>query len=486
MSISSALNIAYSGLSSTSRTAEVISNNVANALTEGYSRRQIEYSASAIGNTGNGVRVTGIFRSADMVGLTARRSAEASLSNTATLSNALTRLSGSLGAPDDTASLAVRFSAFELALSSAANTPDSVALQSGVLTSAKGLVSTFNQIARETDHVRANADSAIFRGVTEVNNSLAKIEQLNADIYSLSVAGKDVAGLKDVRQLLIDNVNAIIPVRQAQDERGQAVLFTTGGEILLNGSARKLEFTSSPLITPEMTVASGALSGLTLNGKLIPIGDGSGPLRGGMLEAHFSVRDVVAPDFGRQIDALALDVITRLQDASVDISLGAADPGLFTDNGNVGIQLNTAGMAGRITINTAVNPSSGGKLWRLRDGIEAVSAGSSGDPSLFLRMESALNAVIVPGAGLSLDVPKSSIGFVEDITSFWNSRYEHNRDTHAQQRSQYELLRISELNATGVDTDREMQNLLLVEQAYAANARIITVIDGLMKTLLEI
>ena len=34
-----------------------------------------------------------------------------------------------------------------------------------------------------------------------------------------------------------------------------------------------------------------------------------------------------------------------------------------------------------------------------------------------------------------------------------------------------------ETNATGVDTDAELQSLMLVEQAYAANARVLSVID---------
>jgi flagellar hook-associated protein 1 FlgK len=40
--------------------------------------------------------------------------------------------------------------------------------------------------------------------------------------------------------------------------------------------------------------------------------------------------------------------------------------------------------------------------------------------------------------------------------------------------------------ADGVDTDQEMQRLILVEQAYAANARIMQVVDDLMQTLLRI
>lgn len=40
--------------------------------------------------------------------------------------------------------------------------------------------------------------------------------------------------------------------------------------------------------------------------------------------------------------------------------------------------------------------------------------------------------------------------------------------------------------AQGVDTDQELQRLMQVEQTYAANARVISVIDELMETLLRL
>ena len=40
--------------------------------------------------------------------------------------------------------------------------------------------------------------------------------------------------------------------------------------------------------------------------------------------------------------------------------------------------------------------------------------------------------------------------------------------------------------AQAVDSDEELQNLMLIEQAYAANAKVMTVVDQLMDTLLRI
>ena len=49
MSLSSALNNAATGLTASSRLAQVTSNNVSNALTDGYARRDLTLNASALG-----------------------------------------------------------------------------------------------------------------------------------------------------------------------------------------------------------------------------------------------------------------------------------------------------------------------------------------------------------------------------------------------------------------------------------------------------
>ena len=41
-------------------------------------------------------------------------------------------------------------------------------------------------------------------------------------------------------------------------------------------------------------------------------------------------------------------------------------------------------------------------------------------------------------------------------------------------------------NENGVDTNAEVQNLILVEKAYAANARVIQVVNDLMDSLLRL
>jgi len=485
MSISNAMNNAYSGLSVMSRSAEVVSNNVSNALTDGYSRQQIEYTATVLGSQGRGVQIEGITRSEDVLATRLRLSAAADLANTSAKSDALARLAGALGEPGDPGALAVKYATFEDALSIAASAPDSVALQQGILLSAKSLATTLNQISTEVSRVRIDADASIAKDVDTVNASLKQIESLNSEIRMLSMSGRNISALEDQRQIEVNRVNEIIPIRQTITGNGEIAIFSKGGEVLLNGSARTLEFAQTHLISPSMTLASGALSGLSINGKPIDISTSGRGIAGGSLSANFLVRDTITTDFQIRLDALSGDLLERLQNASVDTTLAAGDAGLFTDAGGFYNSTNEIGISGRMSVNALVDPASGGEIWRLRDGIGTVTQGFVGESGQLIRMVNALGEVRPAPPNLGLGIAMSGPGFAEEVSSFWASEAARTDEESAYTQSVHSLLRAEELHAIGVDTDKEMQSLLIVEQAYAANARVISVLDGLMKKLLE-
>ena len=57
MSISSALSNALSGLTVASRAADVVSSNIANAMTDGYGVRSLAIGARIVGDSGTGARI---------------------------------------------------------------------------------------------------------------------------------------------------------------------------------------------------------------------------------------------------------------------------------------------------------------------------------------------------------------------------------------------------------------------------------------------
>ena len=99
MSISNALNNAASGLAASARLADTISNNVANAMTDGFGRRTTEISSLSLGGYGSGARI-GVTTRAENPYLTAeRRGMDAALGATGTRSDAYERMMAAMGEP---------------------------------------------------------------------------------------------------------------------------------------------------------------------------------------------------------------------------------------------------------------------------------------------------------------------------------------------------------------------------------------------------
>ena len=284
----------------------------------------------------------------------------------------------------------------------------------------------------------------------------------------------------------MDKVNSIVPAKVVQRESGQIALFTANGGVLLNDNPTQFEFSVSGTITHGMTVVNGALSDLRINGAPIAVNSHPNFFDGGSLSGLFEVRDVLAPKFNAQIDALAGDLISRFQTPIVDGTLTVTDPGLFTDAGAQYTALNELGVAERISINSQVDPDNGGQTWRLRDGLNAPAQGDIGNGATLQNILSAFRASNAPSASLGLSANNSSFGFSQDISSIMASDLANTEDRTSFIEGNLAEFRAAELGLTGVNTDNELQNLMEVEKAYAANARVMSVLDELLSQLLEI
>ena len=146
---------------------------------------------------------------------------------------------------------------------------------------------------------------------------------------------------------------------------------------------------------------------------------------------------------------------------------------------------NEVGIAGRIAVNSAVDPDNGGDLWKLRDGLGAAAPGPAGNSVLLQQWQQALSQSNSLNSG---DLGVTSRSFAGHSASF-TSRIGQDRLTLDQDIS-FAAARQSELKTLelegGVDTDAEMQRLLLIEQSYSANARMIQTLDDMMQALLRI
>ena len=484
MSLSTALSNALTGLTANSRAAGVVSSNLANLSTPGYGRRDIELSPIARGGAG-GVRVIAITRNVDQGLLSDRRLADSALSYADTRARFLGQVQQAVGTPDVPGSLSSRIAAFESSLTTAASRPEAPERLQAVAARAAELVQGFETISDEIQGRRQSAEEDIAFVVKTLNTALKQAQGLNAEITDARRRGFDVSSLEDHRQVVIDRIAEIVPVRELPRGNGEIALVTTGGALLLDRVPVEFEFTRANMIVPDMTLANGGLSGIQINGlDVAPAGAGS-PLNGGRLAALFEVRDTLATDAQTQLDALTRDMVERFQQPGLDPSLSAADAGLFTDEGTRFDPVDEVGLAGRLTLNALVDPAAGGEVWRLRDGLGAVAQGPTGNSDLLLAFSDALSGDrVLASGGLG-----TGAGSVAEHAGGLASYVGQLRLT-GDQATSFAVTRQTELENMllqgGVDSDAEAQRLLIIEQAFTANARMIQTLDDMMQTLLRL
>jgi flagellar hook-associated protein 1 FlgK len=484
MSLSATLSSALSGLQASSRAAELVSTNVANALTEGYGRREIQLAARSVGGTGSGVTVTGIQRTSDQVLLSDRRSAEAQTAGNTQRAAFFATMEDALGTPETGTSIGRRIDSLDAALLEAASRPESDARLAAVLDAAKALASHLGEASRTLQDERARADDRIATQVRDMNDTLLKVADLNARILKQVAADRDASPLMDQRQQLIDRIAGIVPIREIQRENGQIALVTDGGATLVDaGRAASFGFTQAGAVTADMTLGSGALSGLTMNGRAVSFRDGTGKMDGGTLAADFRLRDRDAPEIQARLDGVARDVIARFADPAFDPTLATGDPGLFTDAGAAFDPADETGLAGRIAVNPAADAAAGGALWRLRDGLGAMMQGPPGQGAQIDRLRGAIAALVEPASGGFAPGERSLGGLVSDLMSGVSMARIGAEADQSFAAARFDTLRSDEL-ALGVDSDREMQELLLIERSYAANAKVIGAVDEMLRLLL--
>ena len=489
MTLSSALSAANSGLRTTSYRAEIAAGNVANANTPGYVRREAISSEAATGGQGSGVRIAGVQRHQDLAVTALRRDADASLARSDALAQTFNQLNINLGTPDSEFGLFASFQGLESTMRELSATPESSVLQASVLGASADLVNQFHSLSELTNSLRESADMDIARDVETVNSALHRLSELNGSIVSSGNGTGEAAALEDERQGLIDTISEIIPVQIAQRENGRIELLTKEGVYLLSTQVNEVTFNPANAIPPtsQYNDGSGQLSGLTVGDQdITPGAGGNFSLSSGSLSGYFSVRDTIVPKFNEQLDSMASDLIRRFSDDGLDPTKAAGAPGIFTDAGAALDPLNTTGIASRIALNAAIDPSQGGSVTRFRDGLGALTTGPEGNADILNGYLDAMNTASAAPSGSGITGTYSFSELLAGFTSTVGENRVRNDAINSSALVRQNLYSDAEIQASGVDTDVEMQALLIIEQSYAANARVIQVVSDMLDRLMQI
>jgi flagellar hook-associated protein 1 FlgK len=486
MGITRAIGNAFTGLNASARAAEIVSRNIANAGVAGYTAKRLDLSHQVFGGQGAGVRVDGVTRAGDTLTTSARMRAEGGSEKASAEAGTLRRLSDLLLDPGGEDSLQSRYQKLEAALVTLADTPESAVNQKAVAAAASGVARKLNILSTEVVRIRADVDAEIARQVAEVNDAMRRIEVLNREIEATASAGRDATSLEDERQRQVDRVNRIVPIRATPQTGGGALLTSAGGAVLMEGQSFPLTFT--PVAVGD---ASSPLGGLTQLGRDVTP-PASATLGGGSLEALFRARDELAPQTAAELDALAADLVGRFQ----ELDGWTNDPGatgaptltgLFTDAGApFDPATSDAGLAGRIRLNAGFDPEAGGDPAKLMDGDLAGGLLRMTGPTYATALRQAMAATRTQGAAIGAAGPLGALDAVTEVSARIEAEAALADDEAAFSLGTAGALRDAELEGQAVDTDAELSNLLAIERAYAANARVLQAADDMLQRLLEI
>ncbi len=338
-----ALNSALSGLRMAQQQLNVISNNVSNVGTEGYTRKILPQSTQVIDSTGEiiGVLPETLVRHVDLNlsrDLWTQVSAVESLDIKATYMGNIEQFHGD---PSSETTIAAEIAQLRDAFSALADIPEEEFLLQSVLDQAQTVAGKFNDFSDLVVQQRNDAQDEMVQSVDQINALLTRIAELNGQIKGADNLGRSVAGLQDERDEAIKALSEEIEISLFQRGDGVIVIQTRTGVQLADESAEELYFNPGIIgatsYYPDSVGAPGVYVGGNPSTNLNAVditASGVGGRLGGLIE----VRDDIMPKYQAQIDELAHKLALRFD---------AQGLRLFTDQ------------SGTVPVDTAPDPAAG-------------------------------------------------------------------------------------------------------------------------------
>ena len=469
MSLSGALNSATAGLHTTQGQSRIAADNVSNAMTPGYVRREAVL-VTASGGQGGAV-ISEVRREVDATLQRMSRLENSRMTQYQSIQEGLTTYTAYLGQPGDGTSPADRFNDFQNSLTTLINMPSSNGAQTSVALAAEDLVRSVKGAATTLSTTLNDVNMEIRYEVADLNTALYQLRDLNASGSGFTPGSLEAAQFDEKVDTILDQISGIVDTRIHRSSNGSISLYTVSGAALLEGRVVQ-DVTFNP---SDGTLMAGSQD-------ITPFKDGVRGIQHGSLAGLSELKRETIPQFSQQLDEYARGLIQTFEEA--DDSLAPGEAGLFTDNGIAFDPANITGLASRLQINSKISSTGGAEVWRIRDGLGATSPGAGSETvqiNAFLAgLDTAMNAAT--GTGIPAEVTLRDFS-AEMITSQAATRARAENDYNAAA-SAAEVVMSARRNSEGVNIDDEMQQLLLIEQSYAANSRVLTAVSEMIDTLI--
>jgi flagellar hook-associated protein 1 FlgK len=314
MSVQS-LNNALSGLKMAQQQLGVISNNVANVNTEGYTRKILPQSTRVVASTGDALGVKGdaIIRNVDV---NLARDLWTQISATSALEvrqSYLSKVEAFHGPPDAEISVAAELAELRDDIAALADDPNDSELRSIVVSQAQTVAKRFNDFGTLVTNLRNDAQDEIEITVDKVNGLLEQIADLNTQIRSAQLISKSAVNLEDLRDAAVAELSEELDISTFTRSDGVMVVQTANGVLLADDDPVNMYFDPNTLGATSFypNSAAGLYNGNPVTD--VEAVDISQDNLGGRLGELFNLRDNTLLDYQAQIDELAHKTALRFE-----------------------------------------------------------------------------------------------------------------------------------------------------------------------------
>jgi flagellar hook-associated protein 1 FlgK len=462
MSIDSSILVAASGLRSATKGLAVAAQNVANASTPSYATESVAYSAAIGGDVGGGV-LTG----------------PATINVDASLEASVFEQNGEVAAQQTTSD----------ALSQIDATQGTTAAGNDIASEVGALSDAFSSLD--------SAQDSIVSDVATLNTTLLQIGALSKQIVAAQNVGQSTADLQNQRGVAESTAAQLAGIKFLPQSNGDVVALAEGNQINLNA-------TTGPFAIANATLSPASTGpALTLAGQ-----DVTSSVTSGSIGANLTLRDTTLPAGQAGLDEFAQTLATRLSNQGLQLF---TDPsGAVPAGGGTPVQSTYVGFANVIQVNPAVTADNA----VVRDGTNAVAAGTggaagftpnpAGGPAGFTTLidnvlEYGLGAdaqAAIPqtapattGLGVNGTVTLSyqtsgTIGnFAANLVAAQSTAVNTAASALSTGTSLQSTLQSKLAAGSGVSIDSELSNLIILQNAYGANAKVLTAAQSLWTDL---
>ena len=241
------LSTALSGLFANQRSLGIVSHNISNANTDGYSRQLMNTKAynpqilpGGMGTLGVGVDVTAVKQIRDDY-LDYKMRVETSVKGEwDARSSVLTEIEGIFNEPSDS-SIAEILDQYYESLQTLQKNPENLTARTLVRQNTIALSEGVRRISTMLKNLQADLNYQFQSAVGEVNSMAQQIAKINETIYKAELEGGRANDLRDQRNVLVDKLSELVNIEYYEDEQNRFFVLVGGQQLVAHYRNDSLE-----------------------------------------------------------------------------------------------------------------------------------------------------------------------------------------------------------------------------------------------------